>query len=138
MYNFDLNFNIILLFQEFVICLWYAETLEVQKLQPKYFWWCQTICLLRPTLKPQPFKQIFSTSKGTKGRNTNRVSTPSNPAIRFFIIVTRFLHLMVPTGLSNGISTLSLLSAHQSVLLTLIIFCFVLFFQQLSIIRREI
>ena len=26
----------------------------------------------------------------------------------FFIVVTHFLHLMVPTGLSNGISTLSL------------------------------
>ena len=30
----------------------------------------------------------------------------------FFVIITRFLDLMVPTSLTNGISTLSLLSAH--------------------------
>ena len=69
----------------------------------------------------------------TKGRNHNHVSITSNPAIRFFVIITHFLPLMLPTSLSNRISTLSLLSAHYNgtLVCTLdhthhLLFCFVL------------
>ena len=58
--------------------------------------------------KSHDFLAIFAVKAEISIASRLRQTQPSV----FFVIVTRFLHLMVPTGLSNGISTLSLLSSH--------------------------